>query len=172
MKYLILLLILTLQLSVNSQNSYNYIDEVSYNNISFDGVKLSTLKYFQANESNLNELFNVNFLNTCNDNFGEAQYFESSKLNLGYFGFESNKQLSSINVISSQLIVSIGGVDISIGSSITLLQSLFNDLLTVNSEGSLTLLAYISSEDDDSTIEIRFIANTGIIQSIKFLSFN
>lgn len=172
MKYLILLLILTLQLSVNSQNSYNYIDEVSYNNISFDGVKLLTLKYFQANESNLNELFNVNFLNTCNDNFGEAQYFESSKLNLGYFGFESNKQLSSINVISSQLIVSIGGVDISIGSSITLLQSLFNDLLTVNSEGSLTLLAYISSEDDDSTIEIRFIAYTGIIQSIKFLSFN
>lgn len=172
MKYVIILLALTQQLIVNSQNSYNNIDEISYNNISFDGVTLSTLKYFQANESNLSELFNVNFLNTCNDTSGEALYHESSKLNLGYFGFESNKQLSSINVVSSQLTVNIGSVDLNIGSYITPLESLFNNFLTVNDEGALTSLAYISSEDDDSTIEIRFIESTGIIQTIKFLSFN
>lgn len=172
MKYVIILLALTQQLIVNSQNSYNNIDEISYNNISFDGITLSTLKYFQANESNLSELFNVNFLNTCNDTSGEALYYESSKLNLGYFGFESNKQLSSINVVSSQLTVNIGSVDLNIGSYITPLESLFNNFLTVNDEGALTSLAYISSEDDDSTIEIRFIESTGIIQTIKFLSFN
>ncbi len=169
--FLAVILFTSFSSSLTAQTNFNTISSVQFSNIAFDENTLDELMILNGNVEELEAKFDIDFKETANDPTGEARTFESSLIQLDYFGFGANNSLSNVTVFSNQILISIMGEIINIGSSIRPLSEKFSDFESIDYDNNENLrIAIFKPVKNDSYLMIYFNATSNNIKGVYFIN--
>lgn len=168
-KIFYLLTILVLPFFGCSQTNYNELTKEQYYNITFSNVKLSYLLESERNITDLSNSFGLNLTDVTHPQNDEGNDYDSTGMSISYF----ENELGGIEVKNSNIIININGVNVRIGSNMSLLGygkigSRFKSFLNPNNNNKR--IATFKPEYNDTYISVRFNSQTGLIEEIRYMS--
>ncbi|MGY5352463.1 hypothetical protein ACXGQW_07855 [Wenyingzhuangia sp. IMCC45533] len=161
---------------VESQVNRNLLTLEDYSSIKINNVALSSINDTKGLHQSLNNLFNTNFQyseTNIPDNYREV-FSNDLKINFLFhsypseYNYPSGYEISSINVLSDNIQISILGKSVKLGGTIDSLEN-FN----INKENSIIFQLNPNSSNTflnhENFLLIKFDKNTRLITKIEFV---
>ena len=167
MKKVLVYLMIVIPFLGCSQTNFNEITLEEFHNISFNNITLSQLLEFDGNVNDLSNLFGLVFTDITHQNNDEGKDYYSPSILINYF----EDELGGIEIKTTDIILSINGVNVSIGDNISLLGyggSGFNSFVSPND--NTKGITIFKPDYNDTYISIYFNKSTGVINEVRYMS--